>query len=100
MDRPLRDHIAELEQRLNQLTVMSMESPLNRSQLNAMEREIRVVALALTHFREALKLERQLSRIGVPGSENRWAASNLPAHFEGTVVPRADRIDCYRPDGC
>jgi len=62
VDRPLRDHINELEQRLNQLTVMSMESRLNRSQLNAMETEIRVVALALTHFREVLKLERQLRK--------------------------------------
>lgn len=58
MDRLLREHINELEERLNQLTMMSMECRLNRSQLNAMESEIRVVALTLTHFRETLKLER------------------------------------------
>jgi hypothetical protein len=37
-----------------------MENRLRRAQLNAIEAEIRAVNLALTHFREAMELERQL----------------------------------------
>jgi len=38
-----------------------MENRLSRTERNRVEAEIRAVNLALTHFREALELERQLA---------------------------------------
>jgi hypothetical protein len=61
VDKTLREHIGELEQRLKRLAAESMENRLNRTQRNRVEAEIRAVNLALTHFREALELERQLA---------------------------------------
>ena len=61
MDRPLRDHIGELEQRLKRLAAESMENRLSRTERNRVEAEIRAVNMALTHFRDALELERQLA---------------------------------------
>ena len=61
MDRPLREHIGELEKRLSRLAAKSMENRLSRTERNRVEAEIRAVNLALTHFREALELERQLA---------------------------------------
>jgi hypothetical protein len=60
VDRPLGEHIKQLEERLHRLSTESMENRLSRAQLNAIEAEIRAVNLALTHFREAMELESQL----------------------------------------
>jgi hypothetical protein len=60
VDRPLREHIQELEDRLKCLNADSMENGLTRVDRNRIEAEIRAVNLALTHFRAALELERQL----------------------------------------
>jgi aspartate aminotransferase-like enzyme len=61
MDRPLREHIRELEDRLQRLNAEGMENRLSRTERNRVEAEIRAVNLALTHFRDALELERQLA---------------------------------------
>jgi hypothetical protein len=62
VDRPVREHINELEKRLKRLAAKSMENQLSRNQRNAVETEMRVVTLALSRFREALDLEQQLQR--------------------------------------
>jgi hypothetical protein len=61
VDRPLREHIGELEKRLMRLAAKGMENKLSRTERNRVEAEIRAVNLALTHFRDALELERQLA---------------------------------------
>jgi len=61
VDRPLREHIGELEKSLKRLAAKSMENSLSRTEGNRVEAEIRAVNQALTHFRDALELERQLA---------------------------------------
>lgn len=61
MDRPLREHIGEFEKRLMRLAAKAMENKLSHTERNRVEAEIRAVNLALTHFRDALELERQLA---------------------------------------
>jgi hypothetical protein len=60
VDRPLREHISELDARLQRLSLQSMENQLSLTERNRIEAEIRAINLALTHFRAALELERQL----------------------------------------
>ena len=62
MDRPLREHIASLEERLQRLNAAIMENQTSRAERNRIEAEIRAVNLALTHFRSAVELERQLQQ--------------------------------------
>ena len=62
MDRPLREHISSLEERLLRLNAAMMESDTSRTERNRIEAEIRAVNLALTHFRAAVELERQLQQ--------------------------------------
>jgi hypothetical protein len=60
MDRPLRQHIAELEGRMQQLSQEMMQNPKTRDERNRLESELRVTQQALAYFHEALKLEKQL----------------------------------------
>ena len=60
VDRPLGEHIRELDARLTRLSAESMENRLSHTERNRVEAEIRAINLALTHFRAALELERQL----------------------------------------
>ena len=62
MDRTLREHIASLEERLQRLNAAIMENETTRTERNRIEAEIRAVNLALTHFRAAVELERQLQQ--------------------------------------
>jgi hypothetical protein len=61
VDRTLREHIGKLEKRLNRLAAESMENRLSHTERNRVEAEIRAANLALTYFRDALELERQLA---------------------------------------
>jgi hypothetical protein len=63
MDRPLREHISHLEKRLEKLNKELMEHSRTIEERNRMESEIRVAQLALVYYRNALELERQVSRI-------------------------------------
>ncbi len=60
MNRTLGEHIAELESRIRRLNEEAMEQHLSRVDLNRIEADIRATNLALTHFRTAIDLERQL----------------------------------------
>jgi hypothetical protein len=60
MDRPLKDHISYLERRLQELNAQIMENRRTQIDRNHIESEIRAVQLALTYYRKALELERQV----------------------------------------
>jgi len=62
MDRTLREHISELEQRIRDLTVKSMENELKQTERNQVESEIRIAQQALNFYREGLELELLLKR--------------------------------------
>ena len=60
MDKPLRDHIRLLEERINALSTKLMGNRLEQSEKNQLEAEIRAASLALSHYKTALELERTL----------------------------------------
>jgi hypothetical protein len=60
MDRTLREHISFLEQRIKRLSEEGMNS-VDLEERNRIEAEIRAATLALSHYREALQLEKSLS---------------------------------------
>jgi hypothetical protein len=62
MDRTLREHISQLEERLKRLTEESMADRITIPQLYAIEAEIRVVNSALNSFRDAMRFEGQLPK--------------------------------------
>jgi hypothetical protein len=62
MDRTLREHISELEQRIEKLNARFMENDLTRTERNRVESELRVAQQALNFYREGLELELQLKR--------------------------------------
>jgi len=62
MDRTLRTHITDLEERLKRLTEQSMADRISGARLRAIEAEIRVVNSALNSFREAMRFEGQLPK--------------------------------------
>lgn len=61
MDRPLKEHISHLEHRLQELNREIMENKRTQDERNQLESEIRAAQLALTYYRKALELERQVS---------------------------------------
>jgi hypothetical protein len=60
MDRPLKEHIANLERRLQVLNAQLMESTRTLAERNRIESEIRLAALALDYYRKALELEKRV----------------------------------------
>ena len=62
MDKPLRQHITELETRVQQLSQEMMQNRKPRDELNRLESELRVAQQALSHYQQAIKLESQLQR--------------------------------------
>jgi hypothetical protein len=61
MERPLKDHLRGLEDRLQQLHERVMLNSVSREERNQLEAEIRAANLAISHFRAALELERSLT---------------------------------------
>jgi len=62
MDKPLLQHIAELERRIHQISHEMMHSQRTRQERNRLESELRVAQQALEHFQQAVKLEGELQR--------------------------------------
>jgi uncharacterized protein YigA (DUF484 family) len=60
MDKPLRQHISELERRIQALTQEMMQNRKTRAERNQIEAELRVAQQALTHYQHAIKLEKEL----------------------------------------
>jgi hypothetical protein len=62
MDRPLRQHIVELEKRVQQLSRDIMRDHKTLAERNQLESELRVAQQALSSYQQAIKLETQLPR--------------------------------------
>jgi hypothetical protein len=61
MERPLREHMAHLEQRIRELNQEIMQNRLTKEERNRMESEIRAAELALSYYRKALAIEHSLA---------------------------------------
>src|SRR5438132_13851770 len=61
MQTPVGEHIRKLEERLELLNMQVMENRRALAERNQIESEIRAVNLALSHYRAALELEKDLS---------------------------------------
>ena len=66
MDRTVRQHIESFEARLQTLSNTLMATN-GRENANAIETEIRVVILALGHYRTALEIEERIAGNRVSG---------------------------------
>jgi len=62
MEKPLKQHITELERRVQQLSQEMMQNRKSRDERNRIEAELRVAQQALTHYQEAIRLEGELQR--------------------------------------
>ena len=60
MDRPLKEHIAHLEQRLQVLNQELMESDRGPAEHKRIEADMRAAELALVYYRQALELEKKV----------------------------------------
>ena len=60
MDRPLKQHVTELEKRIQELSQEMMRNRKTREERNRIEAELRVAQQALTHYQQAIKLEAEL----------------------------------------
>lgn len=61
MDRPVKNHISLLEERIQELNRALMDDTRTLVERNRFESEIRAAELALTHYRAALELEKKLA---------------------------------------
>ena len=60
MDKPLEQHIADLERRVQRLGQEIMQKPKTLAERNRLETELRVAQQALTYYQHIIKLEKQL----------------------------------------
>jgi vacuolar-type H+-ATPase subunit H len=60
MDKPLGQHIAELEKRMQQLSQEMMKNRKTRDERNRLESELRATQQALAYYQEAMMLEKRL----------------------------------------
>jgi len=60
MDKPLGQHITELERRIQQLTEEMLRNQKTRTELVRIENELWIAQQALEFYKEAFKLEGQL----------------------------------------
>ena len=70
MNRTVSEHIRELEALIKQLNEEVMRDELTLADRNQIEAEIRVAQMALSHYRSAIELGMQLSRVGRREQEN------------------------------
>ena len=62
MDRTVREHLAHLEQRLCNLNAQIMDNHCIQAEANRLQTEIRAAEMALSYYRKALELEKQISQ--------------------------------------
>jgi hypothetical protein len=60
MEKPVGNHIRELEERAERLAVNLLKEELKPTERNRLESDIQATNLALIYFREALELEKQI----------------------------------------
>lgn len=63
MDRTVREHISDLEQRLLKLNEQMMSGHRTLVKRNQLASEIRAVELALAYYRAALHIEQRLPEL-------------------------------------
>ena len=68
MQTPVGEHIRSLEEQLKLLNAEVMDNAKSRAERNQIEAEIRAVTLALSHYRAAIELERNLIPLGRRGT--------------------------------
>jgi hypothetical protein len=68
MQTPVGEHIRSLEEQLRVLNAEVMDNAKSRAERNQIEAEIRAVTLALSHYRAAIELERNLIPLGRRGT--------------------------------
>jgi hypothetical protein len=61
MDRPIREHLISLNQRIQELSQQIMENRLTQSERNRVESEIRAAQQAAEYYRKALEIENRLA---------------------------------------
>ena len=61
MERPLKEHISFLESRVQELNGNIMQNRQTQVERNRLDAEIRAAQLALTYYRKALELEKEIS---------------------------------------
>jgi hypothetical protein len=57
MERTLKEHLADLNRRLGELSLQQMGKETTHRQVNEIEFEIRTLKLAILHYQTALELE-------------------------------------------
>ena len=62
MDRPVRQHMIELERRIDQLSQEMMQNDKTPIERNYIETELRVAQQALELYQQAIKLEEHLQQ--------------------------------------
>lgn len=62
MDKPLRQHIIELEARIERLSQEMMRNQKSRREVNNIEAELRIAQQALESYQKAVETEAQLQR--------------------------------------
>ena len=62
MDRPIREHLISLGQRIQELNLQIMENRLTVDERNRIEAEIRAAQSAVEHYRKALEIENTLAQ--------------------------------------
>jgi predicted nucleic acid-binding Zn-ribbon protein len=60
MDKLLKQHIDELEGRIQRLSQEMMQNRRTLTERNHLESELRVAQQALTHYQQAIKFEKRL----------------------------------------
>lgn len=61
MNRPLKQHVTELEKRIRQLSLEIMRNRKTQEERNRVEAELRVAQQALDHYQQAIQLENRLA---------------------------------------
>lgn len=61
MNRTLKDHVTALENRIASLGAEIMRNHQGRAERNKLEAELRIVQMALIHYREAIELEKKIT---------------------------------------
>lgn len=61
MERPLKEHLAYLEQHIHELAQEIMQNRLSAGERNRLEAEIRAAETALDYYRKALAIEKTLA---------------------------------------
>lgn len=65
MDRPLKEHICELENRLVVLLQSLRNGSTSQEERSRVEEDIRLATLAVNLYRKALEVEKSLSQVSL-----------------------------------